>query len=260
MEVVNVYEVYLDVFFVDNILTNLFVLIVVLLVMGVRVRLLRVICASSVGAVVSVGILYFRLGYGITYVLTIIATDFIMLYIMGIYKRKSINGTIYMNAIAFAYSKLNDCIDRLTGWKNSYMTAIALIVGLSLFVAVYARLSKQRAVYKVVLVGNGRSFEARALYDSGNLLTEPVSGKAVSIIEKSSILEDWMKNTPEKFKIIPYKSVGEENGILEGMVIDQLIIQYDDKKVVEDKAVIALYDGKLSSDGRFEMILNHNLI
>jgi sigma-E processing peptidase SpoIIGA len=260
MEVVNVYEVYLDVFFIDNILTNLFVLMAVLLVMGVRVKLLRAICASGVGAMVSVGILYFRLGYGIIYVFIIIATDFIMLYIVGIYKRKSINGTIYMNAIAFAYSKLNDCIDRLTGWKNSYMTAIVLIVGLSLFVAVYARLSKQRAVYKVVLVGNGGSFEAKALYDSGNLLTEPVSGKAVSIIEKSSILEDWMKNTPEKFKIIPYKSVGEENGILEGMVIDQLIIQYDDKKVVEDKAVIALYDGKLSSDGRFEMILNHNLM
>jgi hypothetical protein len=51
-----------------------------------------------------------------------------------------------------------------------------------------------------------------------------------------------------------------EKGVLEGMVIDQLIIQQDDKKVVEDKAVIALYDGKLSKDGSFKMLLNRNLI
>jgi hypothetical protein len=209
---------------------------------------------------VSVGILYFRLGYGMTYIAIVIATDFLMLLVLGIYKRKSVNGIIYMNAISFAYSKLNDCFDRLTGWRNSSIMASALVVVLSLFVAVYGKISNRRNIYTVVLMENGRCIEARALYDSGNLLTEPVSGKAVSIIEKSAILSDWMKNTPEKFKIIPYKSIGEENGILEGMVIDKLIIQNDDKKVVEDKAVIALYDGKLSKDGKFEMILNHNLM
>jgi hypothetical protein len=209
---------------------------------------------------VSVGILYFKLGYGMAYIAIVIGTDFLMLLVLGIYKRKSVNGIIYMNAISFAYSKLNDCLDRLTGWRNSSIIASTLVVVLSLFVAVYGKISNRRNIYTVVLMENGRSIEARALYDSGNLLTEPVSGKAVSIIEKSAILSDWMKNTPEKFKIIPYKSIGEENGILEGIVIDKLIIQNDDKKVVEDKAVIALYDGKLSKDGKFEMILNHNLM
>jgi hypothetical protein len=136
----------------------------------------------------------------------------------------------------------------------------ALVVGMSLFLAACERLAKRKAVYRVVLKDNDRSLEATALYDSGNLLTEPVSGKAVSIIEKSAILDDWMKNTPEKFKIIPYKSVGRESGILEGMVIDQLIIQHDGMQVVEDKAVIALYDGRLSKDGGYQMLLNHSLI
>jgi hypothetical protein len=230
------------------------------LIIGAKLRFLRLIGASCVGAMVSVGILYFKLGYGMAYIAIVIGTDFLMLLVLGIYKRKSVNGIIYMNAISFAYSKLNDCLDRLTGWRNSSIIASTLVVVLSLFVAVYGKISNRRNIYTVVLMENGRSIEARALYDSGNLLTEPVSGKAVSIIEKSAILSDWMKNTPEKFKIIPYKSIGEENGILEGIVIDKLIIQNDDKKVVEDKAVIALYDGKLSKDGKFEMILNHNLM
>jgi sigma-E processing peptidase SpoIIGA len=133
-------------------------------------------------------------------------------------------------------------------------------MGLGIFVIMYGKKLEKKSLYKVVLNENGRSLEVKALYDSGNLIVEPVSGKAVSIIEKTSVLDDWIKSTPEKFKIIPYKSVGMEKGVLEGMVIDQLIIQQDDKKVVEDKAVIALYDGKLSKDGSFKMLLNRNLI
>jgi hypothetical protein len=260
MEVVIVYEVYLDIFLIDNIMTNLFVLMATMFIMGTKTKPLKILESASVGAVVSAGILYFRLGYGVLYVSIVIITDFIMLRIMGIYKRKSINGIIYMNSISFAYSKLNDCINRLAGRQISPMAATALVIGMSVFIAVYGKISRQQSIYKVVLMEKGMSIETNALYDSGNLLTEPISGKAVSIIEKTAILNDWMKNTPEKFKIIPYKSVGEEKGVLEGMVIDQLIILDDGKKVVENGAVIALYDGKLSKDGRFQMVLNHNLI
>jgi sigma-E processing peptidase SpoIIGA len=238
----------------------MFVLMVVTLLMGMKVKPLRLVGASCIGAVVSVGILYLRAGYGITYVAVVTLADFIMLYTMGIYKRKSLNGIIYMNVISFVYSKLNDCIYRLAGRQISSMAAAVLVMGLGIFVIMYGKKLEKKSLYKVVLNENGRSLEVKALYDSGNLLVEPVSGKAVSIIEKTSVLDDWIKSTPEKFKIIPYKSVGMEKGVLEGMVIDQLIIQQDDKKVVEDKAVIALYDGKLSKDGSFKMLLNRNLI
>jgi hypothetical protein len=69
-----------------------------------------------------------------------------------------------------------------------------------------------------------------------------------------------MKNTPEKFKIIPYKSVGREGGMLEGIVIDQLIILKDGVRVVKEGTVIALYEGRLSKNGCFSMLLNHSLL
>ena len=63
-----------------------------------------------------------------------------------------------------------------------------------------------------------------------------------------------------------HKSIGEENGILEGLEIDSLIIWKDDipwkhnnKKVISD-VIIAIYNGNLSEDGRFQMILNHALL
>jgi hypothetical protein len=187
-------------------------------------------------------------------------SDIIMLYIIGIYGRKALIGTIYMNTIAFAYSKLVDCLSRLIGGASQPLILSAVLIATIIFALVRSKFRGKPTVYNVILKDRGDIISTKALYDSGNLLTEPISGKPVSIIEKTKALTDWMTNTPEKYKAIPYKSVGNENGLLEGMVIDQLVIQLDNEQVVEDNAVIALYDGKISKGGNFSMILNHDLL
>ena len=42
--------------------------------------------------------------------------------------------------------------------------------------------------------------------------------------------------------------------------MDEMIIQKEKEQVVKKGAVIALYKGKLSKNGDFQMILNHSLI
>ena len=70
----------------------------------------------------------------------------------------------------------------------------------------------------------------------------------------------WIKKYPQKYKIIPYKSIGKENGILEGICVDELIIWNNDKEIVQKQAVIAVYKGRLSEDNSFNMILNNGLL
>jgi stage II sporulation protein GA (sporulation sigma-E factor processing peptidase) len=240
-------------------MTNLFVLMATNLLMGGRIKILRLPLASGIGAGVSVAILYLGLGYGILYVALVIITDIVMMYIMGIYKRNALIGIVYMNVIAFAYSKLNDTLNRLAGRRITPLVAVALVTAIVIFTVAGSKISKGKSIYKVVLKEKGEAFETKALYDTGNLLTEPITGSPVSVIEKNQVLKNWIEHTPEKYKAIPYKSVGNDNGILEGMMIDQLIILHDNRQVVNDKAIIALYDGELSKDGSFQMILNHSL-
>ena len=73
-------------------------------------------------------------------------------------------------------------------------------------------------------------------------------------------MKKWLERYPQKYKIIPYQSVGKEHGVLEGIVVDELVIQKEKEQVVKKGAVIALYKGKLSKDGEFQMILNHSLM
>jgi sigma-E processing peptidase SpoIIGA len=135
-----------------------------------------------------------------------------------------------------------------------------LVIAIVAFTIINKKISKKRTVYKVILRNNDNTYEAKALYDTGNLLTEPITGKPVSIIESNPFIRNWIDNTPEKYKAIPYKSVGNDTGILAGMEIEQLIIHYDNTKAVKDNSIIAIYDGKLSKNNSFNMILNHSLI
>ena len=60
--------------------------------------------------------------------------------------------------------------------------------------------------------------------------------------------------------MIPFYSIGQEHGILKGMEIDQLVIKQDDRQIVQKNAIIAFYEGKLSNDRSYQMILHQSLL
>ena len=60
---------------------------------------------------------------------------------------------------------------------------------------------------------------------------------------------------PEKMRVIPFHSIGKENGILEGYEVDKIEIEYNAEKRELNKVMIAVFQGKLSSKGEYQMIL-----
>ncbi len=63
-----------------------------------------------------------------------------------------------------------------------------------------------------------------ALIDSGNSLTEPVSGKPVSVIREEIFRELW-REPPQGFRAIPYHSIGKSHGILKGYLLPKLCLE-----------------------------------
>lgn len=68
--------------------------------------------------------------------------------------------------------------------------------------------------------------ETTGLYDTGNSLYEPIRKKPVSIIGKelAARLLEGETEWGTRFRLIPYSSIGVENGLLRGFVADELII------------------------------------
>lgn len=111
----------------------------------------------------------------------------------------------------------------------------------------------------VVIAGDEKPMEIRALIDTGNGLQEPVSHKPVAVLDEEvwKNLKRWMR--PEKYKIIPYHSIGKEKGLLEGYEVDEMIVKGSTGKKQFEKVIIAVFKGKVSGKGSYQMILPSQL-
>lgn len=125
---------------------------------------------------------------------------------------------------------------------------------------------KQGPFYPVILVQDGRTIRMLALLDTGNGLIEPISKKPVCLVEKKFLEENMAKEGgriefhPHKFRVIPYHSVGKENGILRGYEMDRLIIDTDERRIMVEKPMIGIIEGRVSVNGTYRMILQPELL
>ena len=262
-----IYEVYIDIFLAQNVLMNIQLLLLTQLLLKEKIILVRLLAASIVGGIGAVLILILGIGYSVGYILLVFVLDagMLLLCIRNPFRgknlfRRLVMGIIDLHGMEFAYGKLMQCADRLVGERWARIVVSVAIAGIVFFILAYRSLVESRQIYEVTLTEEGENAVYRALFDTGNFLTDPVTGKPVSVVEETEATKKWLEKYPQKYKVIPYQSVGKEHGILEGIVVDELIIQKEKEQVVKKGAVIALYKGKLSKDGQFQMILNHSLI
>lgn len=96
------------------------------------------------------------------------------------------------------------------------------------------------------------------IVDTGNMLQEPLTGKAVSIVEKSAVLpllgENWQQK--KGFYLIPYHSIGTEKGWLQAVKMDRMEIQTGKKRSCIEQPILAIYEGNLGVQKNYQIILH----
>lgn len=97
--------------------------------------------------------------------------------------------------------------------------------------------------------------EITALVDTGNGLVDPVSLKPVAVLEEDiwKKMTKWMR--PEKYRVIPFHSIGKEHGLLCGYEVELMEVEGEIGKRQHKNVVIAVFKGKLSKTGGYQMIL-----
>lgn len=100
--------------------------------------------------------------------------------------------------------------------------------------------------------------ELTAIWDTGNQLTEPLTGGPVSIVEAEAVSELLGENWEMRrgFFMIPYHSLGTEKSWMRGVAIDRLEVLLDGEKITVERPVFALYEGKVSSTEHYQVILH----
>lgn len=101
--------------------------------------------------------------------------------------------------------------------------------------------------------------ELRGIIDTGNVLVDPIYKSAVSIVQKNCLPIKLVQENINLFKyhIIPYRSLGCENGLLEVIVIDKMYITRGKEITCVEGALIGMSDMVLSSNGEYEVLVNN---
>lgn len=257
--------IYIDSIFLMNLIMDLFLLELTAKTLKKTATFLRILFAALLGAGGYCLILCLP---DISYYLKVII--FMLPITAGMIKlgcgTKGLKELLYGTGYLFAYSFLLGgfmlfLIRRISFFKahgNSML--MLLLLGytgyrLCLWGIEKSGKRKQNHFCMVELEGDENKIRVPGLFDTGNGLIEPVSGKPVAILEE----EVWQKmkhaKRPEKYKIIPFHSIGKENGILEGYEVENIRIEYETGARELSSVLIAVFKGKLSVKGEYQIIL-----
>ena len=139
------------------------------------------------------------------------------------------------------------------------LTGVSYLTGLGVYYLWKRIWCREGSVYRVKLTYRGYETEVNGLYDTGNMLTEPISGKPVCILEQAQAIKLHYCERPENYRVIPYYSVGNPGGILHGFTADQMQVWMNDDTMIISNPVIGVCEQKLSRNGKYEMILHPNI-
>lgn len=114
--------------------------------------------------------------------------------------------------------------------------------------------AREKHFYDVTISMGANSIQARGFVDTGNELTEPFTKRPVliaqweiwqSLLPAGCTKENFVRYVqPERLRLIPYKSVGKENGVLWAIRVDE--VSFADKVV--EKPLVGIYEGVLSKE------------
>lgn len=109
----------------------------------------------------------------------------------------------------------------------------------------------QQSIYSIKITYSGKTVEGKALFDSGNSLSDCFSGKPVIICEKSFVsplLSGKDLTQAKNFRLIPFSTIGG-SGALPAFSAEKAEILLDKNWVESDNIYIGITEKKIVSGG-----------
>jgi stage II sporulation protein GA (sporulation sigma-E factor processing peptidase) len=115
--------------------------------------------------------------------------------------------------------------------------------------------------YPVLIRVGCKTVETKGFYDTGNCLYEPVTHQPVSVIERKAVsllIDDVACQT--RLRMIPYRTIGLNNGIMRGFIADEIRIYTGFDSTCYERPVLAVAEQSFSHEGGYQIILHPDLI
>jgi len=136
----------------------------------------------------------------------------------------------------------------------------------------------------VLITVNGKEVRAEGLLDSGNQLSDPLTGNPVIVAEYEVLrellprelvlyLDETVEFDPvkamvlvkdgswgDKLRLVPFRSLGKESGMLLGFTPDKIELLYGGETIICHKVTVALHLKPLSPDSTYHVLVHPGLL
>ncbi len=264
------YKLYIDSVFLVQFVLNLYLLSITGKILKCTATHGRMILGALLGAaMICLVILLPPFTMKIRLMIGVIPVSMSMIYVVfGVYKPVLLIrccavmaiGSFFMgNTVSWLLSR---CKNQGTPVYSVGAAALSGCVGYVFIVFTINKLRKNNKSSEMwVHIGNGKQdIRLKALLDTGNHLSEPISGAPVCLISKEAAkdLEEYF--SPEKYHAIPYSSVGKNRGIMDAYELPELVIEGEYGEIQYKHIIVAICNTGISKDSAYQMILHPDLI
>lgn len=288
--------IYIDVILIENLLMNYIILFATAVVLKLKVKHVRLILASLVGAIYTIISYVSGLRIYSNFLLKLILS-IIIIYIafnpQNLKKTLKFTLIFYLTSFVFGGAafaliyvvkpqellKNNGLVLSSNSLKIIFISAIiAFIVIIIGFKVVKNKISAKDMYCDIEIKLNNKKIETKAMIDTGNLLKEPITNTPVVVVEHTLLYEcipkeilnhiedilggDFSKIPDEikqeyisRLKVIPFSSLGKQNGMLLGIKADGIEIKDEDEEKKEENVIIGIYNKSLTKRGEYRALL-----
>lgn len=279
--------IYIDIIFIENLLMNYIILFGTGLILKENMKSYKLIISSVVGAIYAI-ITYLNIIPIYSNIVMKVLLSVIMCYIAFKLNniKKMCKALLLFYLVSFSTGGLALALLYLIAPNNikfnngvlvgTYPMQVTLIAGfLGFCIIQYSFKLNKRMMQINDLICSleinicGKTIYTKAFIDSGNTLKDPITKKSVIIIEKEIIESTFRKEKIEyenifgttnsnfelpkdeniRFRFIPFKSIGKQNGMLVGIQAKFIrVIQKDNNEIILKNVTLGLYDKKINKN------------
>lgn len=161
------------------------------------------------------------------------------------------------------------------------VVAFCIIIGA--FAIIKNKISKKDMFCEIEILINQKKIKTKAMIDTGNMLKEPITNVPVIVVEHillyscmpkeilnnlKEIMGGDFKNIPcdiqEKYilklKLIPFSSLGKQNGMLIGIRPEYVKVITDEQEKINKNVIIGIYEKSLTKKGEYQALIGIELL
>lgn len=161
------------------------------------------------------------------------------------------------------------------------VVAFCIIIGA--FAIIKNKISKKDMFCEIEILINQKKIKTKAMIDTGNMLKEPITNVPVIVVEHillyscmpkeilnnlKEIMGGDFKNMPcdiqekyiSKLKLIPFSSLGKQNGMLIGIRPEYVKVITDEQEKINKNVIIGIYEKSLTKKGEYQALIGIELL